>query len=59
MREKLDPSVAITVGSVRLLIEHLDSVFSLLRDLPSIPHFDKNGMETFENVWHSGFIDLE
>ena len=60
VREKLHPPVFIAVDSVRLLVEHLDgSVFSLLRDFPSIPHFDKKGMETFENDWLGGFIDLE
>ena len=60
VREKLDPPVVITVGSVRLLVEYLDGgVFPLLGDFPSIPHFDKNGMETFANDGLGGFIDLE
>ena len=41
-------------------MEHLDGdVFPLLRDFPSISHFDKNGMESFENDGLVGFIDLE
>ena len=34
-------------------------VFPLLRDFPSIPHFDKNGMKTFENDGLGEFIDFE